>query len=133
MLRHRGPLARSLALHALACLAALAAPQLLGRIVEGAARGTLAVTPVALAICAAVVLQAVFTRFARLASLRLGETVLAELREEFVDRVLSLPTPPWSGPGPASWSPGPPGTSTSSPSPCNGPYPTPWWRAPPSP
>ncbi|MEV0966503.1 ABC transporter ATP-binding protein [Streptomyces sp. NPDC049910] len=93
MLRHRGPLARSLALHALACLAALAAPQLLGRIVEGAARGTLAVTPVALAICAAVVLQAVFTRFARLASLRLGETVLAELREEFVDRVLSLPTP----------------------------------------
>ncbi|MFD7629023.1 ABC transporter ATP-binding protein [Streptomyces sp. NPDC059851] len=93
MLRHRGPLAGSLALHALACLAALAAPQLLGRIVEDAAHGTLAVTPVALAICAAVVLQAVLTRFARLASLRLGETVLAELREEFVDRVLSLPTP----------------------------------------
>ncbi|MFD5975813.1 ABC transporter ATP-binding protein [Streptomyces bacillaris] len=93
MLRHRGPLARSLALHALACVAALAAPQLLGRIVEDAAHGTLDVTPVALAICAAVVLQAVLTRFARLASLRLGETVLAELREEFVDRVLSLPTP----------------------------------------
>ncbi|MEV4191358.1 ABC transporter ATP-binding protein [Streptomyces toxytricini] len=93
MLRHRGPLAASLALHALACTAALAAPQLLGRIVEDAAHGSLAVTPVALAICAAVVLQAVFTRFARLASLRLGETVLAELREEFVDRVLALPTP----------------------------------------
>ncbi|WP_284581960.1 ABC transporter ATP-binding protein [Streptomyces sp. 2P-4] len=93
MLRHRGPLAASLALHALACIAALAAPQLLGRIVEAAAHGTLAVTPVALAICAAVVLQAVLTRFARLASLRLGETVLAELREEFVERVLSLPTP----------------------------------------
>ncbi|MFF5701377.1 ABC transporter ATP-binding protein [Streptomyces sp. NPDC012794] len=93
MLRHRRPLAGSLALHALACAAALAAPQLLGRIVEDAAHGTLAVTPVALAICAAVVFQAVLTRFARLASLRLGETVLAELREEFVDRVLSLPTP----------------------------------------
>ncbi|MFD4376653.1 ABC transporter ATP-binding protein [Streptomyces sp. NPDC058486] len=93
MLRHRGPLAASLALHALACVAALAAPQLLGRIVEDAAHGTLAVTPVALAICAAVALQAVLTRFARLASLRLGETVLAELREEFVNRVLSLPTP----------------------------------------
>ncbi|NXY96116.1 ABC transporter ATP-binding protein [Streptomyces sp. BR123] len=92
MLEHRGPLARSLSLHALACLAALAAPQLLGRIVEDAARGTIDVTPVALAICAAVVLQAVLTRFARLASLRLGETVLAELREEFVDRVLALPT-----------------------------------------
>ncbi|AXE28206.1 ABC transporter ATP-binding protein (plasmid) [Streptomyces globosus] len=93
MLRHRGPLAASLALHALACIAALAAPQLLGRIVEDATHGSLAVTPVALAICAAVVLQAVFTRFARLASLRLGETVLADLREEFVDRVLALPTP----------------------------------------
>ncbi|MER6216257.1 MULTISPECIES: ABC transporter ATP-binding protein [unclassified Streptomyces] len=93
MRRHRGPLAGSLVLHALACVAALAVPQLLGRIVEDAAHGTLSVTPVALAICAAVVLQAVLTRFARLASLRLGETVLAELREEFVDRVLSLPTP----------------------------------------
>ncbi|MET9507644.1 ABC transporter ATP-binding protein [Streptomyces flavidovirens] len=92
MLRHRGPLARSLALHALACISALIAPQLLGRIVEGAAHGTVKVAPVALAICVAVVLQAVLTRFARLASLRLGETVLAEMREEFVDRVLSLPT-----------------------------------------
>ncbi|MCX5195631.1 ABC transporter ATP-binding protein/permease [Streptomyces sp. NBC_00249] len=92
MLRHRGPLGRSLLLHALACVAALAAPQLLGRIVESAADGTVSVTPVALAICAAVILQAVLTRFARLASLRLGETVLADLREEFVGRVLALPT-----------------------------------------
>ncbi|EFE71743.1 ABC transporter ATP-binding protein [Streptomyces viridosporus] len=92
VLRHRGALARSLLLHALACVAALVAPQLLGRIVENAARGTVPVGPVAIAICAAVVLQAVLTRFARLASLRLGETVLADLREEFVDRVLALPT-----------------------------------------
>ncbi|MGC5345651.1 ABC transporter ATP-binding protein [Streptomyces sp. DT24] len=92
MLRHRGPLARSLLLHALACAAALVVPQLLGRIVQNAAGGTVAVTPVALTICAAVVLQAVLTGFARLFSLRLGETVLADLREEFVDRVLALPT-----------------------------------------
>ncbi|MCX4681209.1 ABC transporter ATP-binding protein/permease [Streptomyces sp. NBC_01433] len=92
MLRHRGPLARSLLLHGLACVAALVAPQLLGRIVQNAANGSVAVTPVALTICAAVVLQAVLTRFARLASLRLGESVLADLREEFMDRVLALPT-----------------------------------------
>ncbi|MFI1470505.1 ABC transporter ATP-binding protein [Streptomyces wuyuanensis] len=92
MLDHRGPLALSLLLHALAYVAALVTPQLLGRIVENAAHGTVAVTPVALAICAAVVLQAVLTRFARSASLRLGETVLADLREEFVRRVLALPT-----------------------------------------
>ncbi|MER5888586.1 ABC transporter ATP-binding protein [Streptomyces sp. NPDC001941] len=90
-LRHRAPLARSLLLHALACVAALVAPQLLGRIVQNAADGGLDVTPVALTICAAVVFQAVLTRFARLASLRLGEIVLADLREEFVDRVLALP------------------------------------------
>ncbi|MFB7918188.1 ABC transporter ATP-binding protein [Streptomyces sp. NPDC056061] len=91
MLRHRAPLARSLLMHALACVAALVAPQLLGRIVQNAADGTLAVTPVALTICAAVVLQAILTRYARLSSLRLGEVVLADLREEFVARVLALP------------------------------------------
>lgn len=92
MLDHRGPLSLSLLLHALACVAALVTPQLLGRIVENAAHGAVAVTPVAFAICAAVILQAVLTRFARSASLRLGETVLADLREEFVRRVLALPT-----------------------------------------
>ncbi|MFD4588381.1 ABC transporter ATP-binding protein [Streptomyces sp. NPDC058434] len=92
MLDHRGPLALSLLLHALACAAALVTPQLLGRIVENAAHGAVAVAPVAFAICAAVILQAVLTRFARSASLRLGETVLADLREEFVRRVLALPT-----------------------------------------
>ena len=38
-----------------------------------------------------VVVQAVLIRFATLASARLGERVLAELREDFVDRVLAIP------------------------------------------
>ena len=37
------------------------------------------------------VVQAVLTRFATLASARLGERVLAELREDFVDRMLAIP------------------------------------------
>ncbi|WP_371681389.1 ABC transporter ATP-binding protein [Streptomyces sp. NBC_01276] len=91
-LRHRRELARALALHALAAVSGLVAPQLLGRLVEDAAGGTAEIGRVALVICAAVTAQAVLTRFALLASQRLGESVLARLREEFVERVLALPT-----------------------------------------
>lgn len=79
-------------LHALAAVSGLVAPQLLGRLVEGAGDGTAEIGRAALVICAAVTAQAVLTRFALLASQRLGESVLARLREEFVDRVLALPT-----------------------------------------
>nr|BAP82652.1 ABC transporter [Streptomyces cirratus] len=91
-LRHRGELARALVLHALAAVAGLVAPRLLGRLVEGAGDGTAEIGRAALTICAAVTAQAVLTRFALLASQRLGESVLARLREEFVERVLALPT-----------------------------------------
>jgi ABC-type multidrug transport system fused ATPase/permease subunit len=49
------------------------------------------VDQIALAILAFVVVQGVLMRFAVYASARLGEKVLARLREEFVDRVLELP------------------------------------------
>ncbi|MFE2150179.1 ABC transporter ATP-binding protein [Streptomyces lavendulae] len=91
-LRHRAELARALVLHALAAVSGLVAPQLLGRLVEGAGDGTAEIGRAALVICAAVTAQAVLTRFALLASQRLGESVLARLREEFVERVLALPT-----------------------------------------
>ncbi|MGW5671755.1 ABC transporter ATP-binding protein, partial [Micromonospora sp. NPDC003776] len=80
-------------LHALAAAAGLVAPRLLGDLVEGISRGVGAVTVdrVALAIAGFVVVQSVLVRFAHLASARLGERVLAQLREEFVDRVLALP------------------------------------------
>ncbi|WP_262283099.1 ABC transporter ATP-binding protein [Micromonospora sp. MA102] len=91
--RHPRGLATALGLHALAAAAGLVAPRLLGDLVEGISRGVGAVTVdrVALAIAGFVVAQSVLVRFAHLASARLGERVLAELREEFVDRVLALP------------------------------------------
>ncbi|PWR05597.1 multidrug ABC transporter ATP-binding protein [Micromonospora acroterricola] len=91
--RHPRALAAALGLHALAAAAGLVAPRLLGDLVEGISRGVAqsTVDRVALLIGGFVVAQSVLVRFAHLASARLGERVLAELREEFVDRVLDLP------------------------------------------
>ncbi|MGI5147538.1 ABC transporter ATP-binding protein [Plantactinospora sp. CA-294935] len=91
--RHPRALAGALALHALAAVTGLAAPRLLGDLVEAISEGTSTVTVdrVALAIAGFVVAQAVLIRFAHFASARLGERVLAELREEFIDRILAIP------------------------------------------
>lgn len=91
--RHPKSLAATLGLHALAAVAGLAAPRLLGDLVDAVSRGTTKVTVdrIALAIAGFVLAQAVLVRFAQLASARLGERVLAELREEFVDRILAIP------------------------------------------
>ncbi|MEV4541763.1 ABC transporter ATP-binding protein [Micromonospora echinaurantiaca] len=91
--RHPRALAAALALHALAAAAGLVAPRLLGDLVEGISQGTTGTTVdrIALLIAGFVVVQSVLVRFAHLASARLGERVLAELREEFVDRMLALP------------------------------------------
>ncbi|MEU8232941.1 ABC transporter ATP-binding protein [Actinoplanes sp. NPDC048967] len=91
--RHPRPLLLAVTLHAVAAIAGLAGPRLLGELVEslqhGAGVGT--VDRIALTIAGFIVVQAVLVRFAYLASARLGERVLAELREEFVDRVLAVP------------------------------------------
>ncbi|MGK5520259.1 ABC transporter ATP-binding protein [Micromonospora sp. URMC 107] len=91
--RHPRALGVALGLHALAAAAGLVAPWLLGDLVEGISRGTSGVTVdrIALLIAGFVLVQSVLVRFAHLASARLGERVLAELREEFVDRILALP------------------------------------------
>ncbi|NBE80762.1 ABC transporter ATP-binding protein [Micromonospora rubida] len=91
--RHPRALAVTLGLHALAAAAGLVAPRLLGDLVQGISQGTSTVTVdrIALAIGGFVVAQSVLVRFAHLASARLGEGMLAELREEFVDRLLALP------------------------------------------
>jgi ABC-type multidrug transport system fused ATPase/permease subunit len=93
MRRHPRALALALGLHGLAAIAGLVAPRLLGDLVEEISHGTSAVTVdrIALAIGAFVVAQSVLMRFAYLASARLGERVLAELREDFVERVLAIP------------------------------------------
>ena len=91
--RHPRALAGALVLHAAAALAGLAGPRLLGELVDGVQQGVTAarVDAVALALLGFVLLQALLTRWARLASLVLGERVLAELREEFLARVVGLP------------------------------------------
>ncbi len=91
--RHRGALAGVIGLHAAATLAGLASPALLGAIVDAVGRGTTIkhVDRVALAVLAALVAQVVLVRAAQMASYVLGERALAELREEFLDRVLALP------------------------------------------
>jgi ABC-type multidrug transport system fused ATPase/permease subunit len=91
--QHRGRLALTVGLHAAATVAGLAGPALLGLLVDEVGAGTTAghVDRIALAVLAALVAQVVLVRVARLASYTLGERVLAELREEFLDGVLALP------------------------------------------
>ena len=91
-LKYPRDLTVALLLHALAAVAGLAVPWLLGGLVQDVHDGSgIDVTGVALAIGGFVVAQAVLVRFAVYFSSRLGEKVLAELREEFVGRVLGLP------------------------------------------
>jgi ATP-binding cassette, subfamily C, bacterial len=89
----RRAMAGVLVLHAAAVAAGLAAPALLGAIVDTVERGAGAgaVDVLALAAVAAAVLRLVCTRFARRAAHRFGERALARLRERFVDGVLALP------------------------------------------
>ena len=83
----------ALALHGSAALAALAGPRLLGDLVEQVERGTTLaqVDRIILILALFLVLQTVLTRYARYVSFVLGERVLAELREDFVENALALP------------------------------------------
>ena len=91
--RHPRMIWGAFALHASAALATLAAPRLIGDLVEAVQQGnTVDHVDTVLALLAAfLVAQTVLTRYARYLSFVLGEQVLAELREDFVDDVLALP------------------------------------------
>ena len=91
--RHPRLLWSALALHVLAAVATLAAPRLLGDLVEAVEDGTTVgyVDRVVLVLAGFVVASAVLTRYARYVSQVLGEQVLAELREDFVGNALALP------------------------------------------
>ncbi|MEW2352556.1 ABC transporter ATP-binding protein [Spirillospora sp. NPDC029432] len=91
VLRHPRELLVAVGLHALAAAAGLVTPRLLGGLVEGVQRGEAGIDAAGAAIAAFVIVQGVLLRYAYLASARLGEKVLAGLREEFVERVLALP------------------------------------------
>ncbi|TDC50584.1 ABC transporter ATP-binding protein [Jiangella ureilytica] len=90
-LRHRRELAVAVALHSLGAASGLAGPWLIGRLVEAVSAGVDDVGRVTALICVFVATQAVLTGLAMFVSARLGERVLARLREEFVDGVLALP------------------------------------------
>jgi ABC-type multidrug transport system fused ATPase/permease subunit len=91
--RHPRALSTAVGLHVAAAIAALVGPRLLGDLVDAIQHGSGVgvVDRLAALIAAFVLLQAVLVRFAYLASARLGEQVLARLREDFVERVLALP------------------------------------------
>jgi ABC-type multidrug transport system fused ATPase/permease subunit len=91
--RHPRLLWGGLVLNVLAALAGLAAPRLIGDLVEAVQQGTTVdhVDTIAVALAGFLILQTVLTRYARYAGQVLGEQVLAELREDFVGNALALP------------------------------------------
>ncbi|GAB2599210.1 ABC transporter ATP-binding protein [Kribbella endophytica] len=91
--RHPRALLIALGLHGVAAVTGLATPRLIGELVEDVQRGTTAaaVNKVIVVIAVFVVAQSLLTRWARYRSFALGEQVLAELREDFVDDALALP------------------------------------------
>jgi ABC-type multidrug transport system fused ATPase/permease subunit len=92
--RHRRAFAVVIALHSVAAVAGLAGPIVLGGLVESLTNGTTAelIDKAALVFLVALVVQTVFTRVTRLKAGVLGEEVLADLREDFLTRAVTLPT-----------------------------------------
>jgi ABC-type multidrug transport system fused ATPase/permease subunit len=91
--RHPRRIWATFGLHAAAALAALAGPRLLGDLVQAVQSGTTVghIDHVVGLLALFLVAQTVLTRYARLLSFTLGEQVLAEMREDFVENVLALP------------------------------------------
>ena len=91
--RHRRGLVGVVLLHGAAAAAGLAGPPILGRLVEAVRNGTTSsyVDKIVLVLGAFLVGQTTLTWFARRASFVLSEKMFAELREDFMRRVLALP------------------------------------------
>ena len=91
--RHRGLFLALTALNGVAALASVIGPQILGDLVEGISNGVSLtyVNWAALIFLSALIVQTVFTRLARMRGAILGETILADLRESFLTRVVALP------------------------------------------
>jgi ABC-type multidrug transport system fused ATPase/permease subunit len=93
MRRHRLPFATVVALHAVAAVAGLVGPWILGGLVQGLTQGTAGevIDRAALLFLGALLVQTLFTRMSRLRAGVLGEEVLADLREDFLTRTVALP------------------------------------------
>jgi ABC-type multidrug transport system fused ATPase/permease subunit len=91
--RHRGIFAALTLLNGVAAVASVVGPQILGRLIEGIQDEVdlSYVNWAALIFLGALIVQTVFTRLARMRGAILGEAVLADLRENFLTRVVALP------------------------------------------
>ncbi|MFE9458741.1 ABC transporter ATP-binding protein [Streptomyces californicus] len=91
--RHRAAFAILIAANAVAVIASITGPYLLGRLVEDLSSGTaelhLELTVAVFAVALAV--QVAFTRSTRVRGAMLGEEMLADLREDFLVRSVGLP------------------------------------------
>ncbi len=90
---HKKPLAGVVGLYVISAVAGLAGPFMLGRLVDAVSVGTTAgfVASVALSLAGFVIVQTLLARWARRKGMVLGEKVFAQLREEFMEQVTSLP------------------------------------------
>ena len=93
MRRYPRDLWGSLSLHALAAVSGLVAPRLIGTLVEEVDQGTTTahIDTIAIVVGVFLLAQTLLTRWARYQSFKLGEKVLADLREDFVENSLDLP------------------------------------------
>ncbi len=91
--RHKRALLGVVGLHALAATAGLAGPPLLGRLVDAVQQGTTTgyVDKLVGVLAVFLIAQTILTWLARRASFVLSEQIFAELREDFMRRVLALP------------------------------------------
>ncbi|QNE78653.1 ATP-binding cassette domain-containing protein [Streptomyces finlayi] len=93
MRRHRKAFAALIAVNAVAVIASITGPYLLGGLVEDLSNGVtdLHLERTATVFAVALVVQTVFTRTMRLRGAMLGEKMLADLREDFLVRSVGLP------------------------------------------
>ncbi|WP_328890304.1 ABC transporter ATP-binding protein [Streptomyces sp. NBC_00316] len=91
--RHRKPFAVLITFNAVAVIASIVGPYLLGGLVEDLSNGVadLHLERTAAVFACALVVQTVFTRMMRLRGAMLGEEMLADLREDFLVRSVALP------------------------------------------
>ncbi|MFF9689771.1 ABC transporter ATP-binding protein [Streptomyces sp. NPDC014623] len=91
--RHRKPFAVLITANAIAVIASITGPYLLGGLVEDLSDGVtdLHLERTAAVFALALVVQTVFTRAMRLRGAMLGEEMLADLREDFLVRSVGLP------------------------------------------
>ena len=91
--RHKRALLGVIGLHAMAATAGLAGPPLLGRLVDAVQQGTTTgyVDKLVIVLAVFLIAQTILTWLARRASFVLSEQIFAELREDFMRRVLALP------------------------------------------